>query len=692
MAGANGAGLSTNGSSADLEHFFQTLWRGKATGVYYRLCWKSPAGQFSSGRWFQKNQLKTELLECIEAHAGDNIYWQCAGSDHKSPKKEGTLAPGFLWVDMDGGAGPADVVPLPTMAWETSAGKWQGVWIISDGYMTEDLNKRLTYYLRADRACWKQNQVLRVPGTVNYGDARKGLYLPPHHGRMIWSDGPVYTLNDLENMIPPLDDGLEDDLSGVEKDTQEAGRGAIPPRVRKKLERRPNASEEKSDQAYAMVCNMIEVGVSDTDIHDALKGSGWVDKFEKRGPDGLLRQIRAIRSRHAAHPNVVRGEGRTDRESRIAAVAKKAKEKIARGADSRWYKDTVWLKDIKMNDSPWYWFPYIRSGELTIIAGHGESGKTFLSYKIMKTIMDGDLFPGQPKRVVDPGVGLVFSRESSRDSVRDRFCLVNLHNVDSCAFYDRAFSLKDKDDRDALIEYCVQIQPRIILFDALNAYLSGVNMDKMNEVSDALGGLTSIARLVRCPILCLHHLTKSSEGKSRDIDRLTGSVAFSAYARNTLMVSEIGPGENAFWSRKANDISVQDRPDAQVFKFSSGTKIKRVGRGIIGRRLTRGKLVGHVESLITWGGERSDLDMNECLKNNRRFTKSSLKNKIVLWIEAKLVGGPVLVKDLVRQARADHINERTLQRAFKGMMENGTGVRIQKGMRASWKWALGTRH
>jgi len=87
-------------------------------------------------------------------------------------RKDLVLPSRWLYADLD------TVVPLdddsllsPTIAWESSPGRYQALWQMDkwlDPEQHSDLNRRLTYKLGADKGGWDITQVLRVPGTLNH--------------------------------------------------------------------------------------------------------------------------------------------------------------------------------------------------------------------------------------------------------------------------------------------------------------------------------------------------------------------------------------------------------------------------------------------------------------------------------------------------------------------------------------------
>ena len=74
----------------------------------------------------------------------------------------------LLYADLDGVYPPSLGVLEPTLWWSTTPNKnWQGVWFTS-APANDDLNRRLTYKVGADRGGWHASKMLRVPMSMNY--------------------------------------------------------------------------------------------------------------------------------------------------------------------------------------------------------------------------------------------------------------------------------------------------------------------------------------------------------------------------------------------------------------------------------------------------------------------------------------------------------------------------------------------
>jgi hypothetical protein len=135
-----------------------------------------------------------DVQRLVQERRTNDVYFCPHGFSQPTRRKEFTVAPCCLYADLDE-VDPEAINWIPTIAIESSPGRYVGLWL-TDGTVSEDLNRRLTYAVGADRGGWDFTQVLRVPGTLNH------KYLPSVPVRTLWSCGPKYCVSDLERQLP----------------------------------------------------------------------------------------------------------------------------------------------------------------------------------------------------------------------------------------------------------------------------------------------------------------------------------------------------------------------------------------------------------------------------------------------------------------------------------------------------------
>lgn len=88
-----------------------------------------------------------------------------------NPQRMNQFATGrtLLFADLD--AAPLPLEVKPTALWETSPGSTQAIWALSgcpDYDTWADINRRMTYFVGADRGGWPGSKLLRMPGSINW--------------------------------------------------------------------------------------------------------------------------------------------------------------------------------------------------------------------------------------------------------------------------------------------------------------------------------------------------------------------------------------------------------------------------------------------------------------------------------------------------------------------------------------------
>lgn len=129
-----------------------------------------------------------DTIAIPDSKLGD-VYF-CPNLFSRPRRRKGLVLPScWLYADLDTVKPPSvDDPPMrkrktsdnpvlePTIAWESSPGRYQALWHI-DQHLPEEahskVNQKLTYALGADRGGWDITQVLRVPGTINHKYAGK---------------------------------------------------------------------------------------------------------------------------------------------------------------------------------------------------------------------------------------------------------------------------------------------------------------------------------------------------------------------------------------------------------------------------------------------------------------------------------------------------------------------------------------
>lgn len=178
---------------SELLTFLSHVWGPKESAKFLATKLKPQTGQedeilFKIGRSIAWPANKEVIEQAILAGnaSGVDMYFAPASFEKEASTKDKSTAvfSRVFWIDIDGYKEGQDapsaalqrliedgLVPVPTYRNRTSENGQHWYWILDDYYppeIIEDYNRRLAYYLGADKACWNIDRVLRPPFTHNH--------------------------------------------------------------------------------------------------------------------------------------------------------------------------------------------------------------------------------------------------------------------------------------------------------------------------------------------------------------------------------------------------------------------------------------------------------------------------------------------------------------------------------------------
>lgn len=113
-----------------------------------------------------------KIAAVIEAHPADNfdIYF-CPNAFAEPHRRTALALPSrCAWCDIDD-ADPDAYDPQPNILWETSPGRFQGLWLWRDaapGEIAEQISRNIWAKDGGDKGGWSITKMLRLPGTINH--------------------------------------------------------------------------------------------------------------------------------------------------------------------------------------------------------------------------------------------------------------------------------------------------------------------------------------------------------------------------------------------------------------------------------------------------------------------------------------------------------------------------------------------
>lgn len=596
--------------------------------------WRDQPGKFffiatkdRHGTWrdisVKRSEIK-QLQALIDQHTDKDLYFCPHGFSKPRRLKKYAEIPKLLWADLDE-SDPRDMPEfMPSVAWESSPGRFAAIWRLRQ-MMTEDLNRRLTYHLKADPGGWDLTQVLRIPGTTNY------KYDSKPKVKLIWMDGPDHDVDDLLARLPREAKVKETDVAkGLYRKYERNFSGW----VRRQLMRGKPQPGKRSEVLWKLTNELMEAGCTRDEAYELLRVSPW-NKFSQRrdGDEQLRREIDKATDQHIRVEDDERPREEIDTEE-------------GEDEDEPVYKFlSRSMAEVEEENLDWIWYPYLARGELTILEGDPGLGKSYLAQMVAMAICDGGKLPCVKPRSIVTGKIAYFDIENSAGSVTKKRLRENglkmMHN-----FFQEPepFTIDDDDTLDRVYEAIERLRPTLVVFDTLNTYMGGADIHNSSETQQTFKRFGDIARRFNCAVLVLRHLTKTTKGVTA-LYRGQGSIAFAGFARVVMTVG-VNPEDQDVKVMAVTKINVARPPKALTFTIEGlPDTLKEQDR-----------------SQFLWG-EFVDLTADEIISVAPARDKDDELDAAVAWLSDVLADGPVDLRALVRMAEPRSFSEKMLQKA-----------------------------
>lgn len=522
---------------------------------------------FHEGDAFMWPRDKAKIIDHILEHAkvgkDHDQYWSTSLFEEPIRQETYAMDEHALWADLDRvDPSTLDQYP-PTMAWESSPGSYQALWLTGQfvgASWPGNENQKMTYLVGADASGWDTVQLLRVPGLTNHKEEYRREDGTFPQGKILWTNGPRYTPEDFTD-LPPVQIGADSQLTdALSSDIDGVDRLAVISNVRLKLNHRARellsareAYGDKSDQLWYLIRCLADVGLSTAEIVAVVRETVW-NKFRDRHDE--LRRLITEASKAIAK--------RSD--DTIAKLdAEVEEDEIDRPAPQRF---GFLLKNIK---KPKYLVQGILTeGACGFIAGEPKCYKSWVGLDLALSVSTGADFLGE-FRVQNPGPVLYIQEEDPPTTLKnrsakiwvnkstDKFELV--HTPDEAGLYWLPPEQEESFDPNinAYIQQGLVISNeawqmwldetlttgmdgesyRLVIIDTLMMTAGEVDENRSQEMTTKIfKPLKVLSRKHNVAIQVIHHMGKSE--KSRPGQRMLGAVANHAWAEDSMYLSRSG--------------------------------------------------------------------------------------------------------------------------------------------------------
>lgn len=507
---------------------------------------------YREGRAFKWPDDKAQILAHLKEHQNDELYFSANLFSGKRRVENLVLPDRALYADLDE-VDPRRLDDQPTIAWESSPGRFQGVWLLNEpvpgASQGGGLNHRLTSSIGADPSGWDSTQLLRVPGRPNF----KPSYRPedqsdegPWQGvageGLMWATGPRYQVEDFSDLpeisTPETASAVDEEvLASIDRhDVWGRVRLKVSARTREMLAQRElPAGTDRSNGAWEIARELADVGCSALEIVAILRPTPW-NKYAGRS-DELKRLVLTASKAVSERPqnNVSLEEASQDGKPGLSWLSDVVAKPIPR---PRWLVKNIWTR-----------------GGCGFISGAPKSYKSWMALDLAVSIASGDNFLGE-YRVPKAGPVLYLQEEDDLRLVMERLSYIVEAKVPN-SYWDgqitwsgngtifnwapaerdlpialqvqTGFTSSDEGWQAWLDDQLAEHHFSLVVIDTLGTTSGDVDTDRAQVLMERmLRPLKTLAKKHDSAIAIVHHNKKNS-GEGRAGNDMLGSVALHAW-------------------------------------------------------------------------------------------------------------------------------------------------------------------
>lgn len=502
---------------------------------------KSGEGPWDSWDWEERHMTYPRVPERISLNDEGDIYFCPHFFKGTHRYRERALPSVWLHSDLDE-ADPTEIELKPTVAWETSTGRYQGLWLLRKALPRknwERINRALNVAVSEDPTGWSITKVLRVPGSVNHKRKR------PHRVRLMWEDGPVYRASEVKEFLSEfaVEGNASSELAPMELPSQiPAARAAYSefknqiPRSTKKLLLSKHADGDRSAVLWKLENELLQAGVPELETLALVKRSVW-NKFKGRRSE-LTQLWRDIQ------------KASTQVEVKVTGSSN--------GFVS--YDDFI---EAPIPPPSWMVAGIWSDKSHGIMAGEPKTMKSTIATDLAVSIASGTKFLGEFE-VDAQGPVTIIQEENTPGLMRDKLLKIahsrglaesaSLHggvlemrphaSLPIMLMNQAGFDLTDEEWLEKLDKHCKKHKPQLVVLDPLYRIIGDRDENSSKDMAPILNDLMRIKTERNTGILIIHHYHKSRpENPRRAGQRMAGTKTFHGWVESALYVERVDDTE-----------------------------------------------------------------------------------------------------------------------------------------------------
>ena len=630
----------------------------------------------------------------------ESLYFSCGIFKQRGRNYDDLRPPQWLWADLD------EVNPLtaaseglqPTLAWESSVGRYQAMWRLERKIKPETfdkLNQALSYFLGADKGGWDRTQVLRLPGTRNYKYPDK-----PAVALLWYEPDVIYEAADIWRVVK---DSIPRSLWDEAYRVSQLPPKPMPARVRALL--RSTASDtvvgERSSTLWKIECLLAEANWSEDDIYRVVSRSAWnkwaaVGTGERRLRAEIRKAIRHVLfmggkagdgdddgRKETSTTDSGTGVGVVDRHSDGGAdTAGGAGEGDGDADDvegSTISAPVLVLPGVPydkfmalaMEEPRWMIEGIWTAGSQGILGGEPKTSKTTLALGLGMSVASGKPLFGCSEYPVRTQGPVLFVQEENapwliQDRVRKLASKLGLLDGRVRVFRDKTsagglgdeviqiqfptsvpieflnnygIDLSNEMHREAIWHRCEELQPRLVVLDPMYMVMAGINFDKAYELAPYLKWLLSLSNTFKCSVIIVHHFRKAQQGhETRPGQRLMGNATLHGFVDSALYCEQIDADDRAGHSMFYTRVHREFRSVEPKQPLEFGIHMDPPGELGIEVNIKSFDLTVRLEGIVLERGEVRVNALSDELGVNRRIIIGRSRDSELITVERRKQG------------------------------------------------------
>lgn len=468
--------------------------------------------------------------------------------------------------DIDGA--PIPIGLPPSYYWETSPGKFQGVWILDNKVNPQEqeiLCRKLVKKYNFDPCGVDIVHLYRIPGSVNH------KYATDFKVSGLQGEGTVYRKRDFVKFLEDVDITKNAIVDNEEIKTISANLDDILEEYNAFREFTHKLAVDRSEWAWKLESKLIRNGASKEIVKFVLLNAPWDKaKFTEETVDAEVNRAFAKMSKEDEKAPV-KLNTKLDKQFELEDIGAKSLNKTMtqKGKKHKSKFNIVRVDEIQPFDPTDFWLieDLWENGSVGVIGAPSKSFKSTLALNLACAVATGKPFDG---RKVKQGAVLIIQGENNLSMEQHKIYAITgsetpppIYYVEDNITMEQVYKLEN-DIRELGVKLLI-IDPMYLLF-------GNGDINKHQDIVERLEMLTRISKKTGCAVMLIHHSRKLERGAKIQTSDMYGSAFIEGWYESMILLQRKSNNSSVmttyFRNHKSGDVYdlvVDDNMGCRVF-------------------------------------------------------------------------------------------------------------------------------